>query len=60
VNLARFLNINPEVALMTANERFVRRFQTMEKIAAESGSSIEESDLATLDHFWERAKKTTP
>jgi tetrapyrrole methylase family protein/MazG family protein len=59
VNLARFLNINPEVALMTANERFVRRFQTMEKIAAESGSSIEGSDLATLDRFWERAKKTT-
>jgi tetrapyrrole methylase family protein/MazG family protein len=59
VNLARFLNINPEVALMTANERFVRRFQAMEKIAEESGSSIEGSDPATLDRLWEMAKKTT-
>jgi tetrapyrrole methylase family protein/MazG family protein len=59
VNLARFLNVNPEVALMTANERFVRRFKAMEKIATESGSSIEGSDLATLDRFWEMAKKTT-
>jgi tetrapyrrole methylase family protein/MazG family protein len=60
VNLARFLSVNPEVALMTANERFVRRFQAMEKIAAESGSSIEGSDLSTLDRFWELAKKSVP
>jgi tetrapyrrole methylase family protein/MazG family protein len=60
VNLARFLGINPEVALMTANERFVRRFEAMEKIAAESGSSIESSDLPTLDRFWDLAKKSSP
>jgi tetrapyrrole methylase family protein/MazG family protein len=59
VNLARFLNVNPEVAMMAANERFVRRFQEMEKIAAESGSPIENSDLATLDRLWEMAKKST-
>jgi tetrapyrrole methylase family protein/MazG family protein len=59
VNLARFLNVNPEVALMTANERFVRRFRAMEKIASESGGSIEEADPATLDRFWEMAKKAT-
>ena len=59
VNLARFLDINPEVALMNANDRFERRFQAMEKIAAESGSSIEGSDLATLDRLWEEAKKNT-
>ncbi len=59
VNLSRFLNVNPEVAMMAANERFVRRFQEMEKIASESGSSIEGSDLATLDRYWEQAKKST-
>lgn len=59
VNLARFLRIDPEIALMGANDRFERRFQTMEKIAAESGGSIEGSDLATLDRFWEMAKKAT-
>jgi tetrapyrrole methylase family protein/MazG family protein len=59
VNLARFLKVNPEVALMSANERFERRFRAMEKIAAETGTSIEASDLATLDRFWEQAKKNT-
>lgn len=59
VNLARFLNINPEIAMMTANRRFERRFQEMEKIAAKSGNSIENSDPATLDRFWEMAKKST-
>jgi tetrapyrrole methylase family protein/MazG family protein len=59
VNLARFLRVDPEVAMMAANERFVRRFQIMEKIAAESGSSIEEADLATLDRYWEMAKRAT-
>ncbi|MDA8121744.1 MAG: nucleoside triphosphate pyrophosphohydrolase [Deltaproteobacteria bacterium] len=59
VNLARFINVNPEVAMMAANERFERRFREMEKIAAESGNSIENSDPATLDRFWEMAKKST-
>lgn len=59
VNLARFINLNPEVALMKANVRFEKRFQAMEKIAAESGCSVETSDFSTLDRFWEMAKKAT-
>ena len=59
VNLARFLDINPEVAMVSANERFERRFEAMEKIARESGHSIEDSDLPMLDRFWEKAKKMT-
>jgi len=59
VNLARFLNLNPEVAMMSANDRFERRFREMEKIASETGNSIEASDMATLESLWQRAKKTT-
>jgi tetrapyrrole methylase family protein/MazG family protein len=59
VNLARFLNLNPEIAMMTANDRFERRFREMEKIASETGSSIQGSDMRTLDRLWERAKKAT-
>ncbi len=59
VNLARFLKVNPEIALHSANARFERRFAAMEKIAKESGHSIEGTDLATLDKFWELAKKST-
>lgn len=57
VNLARFINVNPEVALITANERFERRFRAMEKIASESGCSIDKADPATLDRYWEMAKR---
>ena len=59
VNLARFLNVNPEIAMATANERFERRFEMMEKIADESGCPVENADLETLDAFWEKAKKIT-
>ncbi|MGE5247724.1 MAG: MazG nucleotide pyrophosphohydrolase domain-containing protein, partial [Verrucomicrobiota bacterium] len=59
VNLARFLDLNAEVAMMTANDRFERRFREMEKIASETGSSIQESDMRTLDRLWEQAKKST-
>jgi uncharacterized protein YabN with tetrapyrrole methylase and pyrophosphatase domain len=59
VNLARFLKLNPEIAMMTANDRFERRFREMEKIALESGHSIEMADMATLEELWRRAKKAT-
>ena len=59
VNLARFLNLNPEVAMMSANDRFERRFREMEKIASETGCSIQTADMETLDRLWELAKKAT-
>lgn len=59
VNLARFLRINPEVAMVEANRRFERRFQAMEKIASESGISIRDADMEILDRLWEEAKRVT-
>jgi tetrapyrrole methylase family protein/MazG family protein len=57
VNLARFLDIQPETAVMRANSRFERRFRQMEILASESGLSIETTDMATLDRLWTEAKK---
>ena len=59
VNLARFLGLNAEVAMVSANDRFERRFREMEKIAAETVCSIENADVNTLDRLWEMAKKST-
>jgi uncharacterized protein YabN with tetrapyrrole methylase and pyrophosphatase domain len=59
VNLARFLGLNAEVAMVSVNERFERRFREMEKIAVETGCSIEDADMATLNRLWEMAKKST-
>jgi uncharacterized protein YabN with tetrapyrrole methylase and pyrophosphatase domain len=59
VNLARFLGLNAEVAMVSANDRFERRFREMEKIAEKTGCSIENADVDTLDRLWEMAKKST-
>jgi len=59
VNLARFLRIHPEIAMEEANRRFERRFRTMEEIASESGISIRNAGMETLDRLWEEAKKRT-
>ncbi len=57
VNLGRFLDIQPETAVMKANSRFELRFRTLEKLAAEAGISIESSDMETLDRLWDESKK---
>ena len=56
VNYARFSGLNPENALRHANEKFLRRFQHIEKRLAETGSSVREADLATMDRYWDEAK----
>lgn len=56
VNVARFLDINPEEALFGTNEKFIRRFQFIEEKVKKSGKSIEEHSLEELDQFWDEAK----
>jgi tetrapyrrole methylase family protein/MazG family protein len=56
VNVARFLKIHPEEALFETNEKFVRRFQFVEKRVAESGRPFADFTLEELDQFWDEAK----
>lgn len=56
VNYARFLNVNPENALRKANDKFIKRFNFVEKKIIESGKKINESSLAEMDIYWEEAK----
>ncbi len=55
VNLARFLDVEPEGALRGANERFSRRFRAVEEQAGGS-ERLREMDLEEMDILWERAK----
>lgn len=57
VNYARFVGINPEVALEKTNKKFIHRFQKMEESVALDGKKIQEMTLLDLDKYWERAKK---
>lgn len=57
VNYARFLNINPEEALRKSNEKFIKRFNYIERKLKESGKSIENSNLEEMDKYWNESKK---
>ncbi|GJL56514.1 MAG: hypothetical protein NPIRA02_36460 [Nitrospirales bacterium] len=56
VNMARFLNINPEESLRKATNRFTRRFQYIETSASETARSIKQCSEAELDQWWEDVK----
>jgi tetrapyrrole methylase family protein/MazG family protein/ATP diphosphatase len=55
-NLGRHLDIDPERALRSANEKFLRRFRHIEDELAKRGSSPERSSLAEMDALWDDAK----
>src|SRR5580658_9524701 len=56
VNLARFLHIDPEIALKKANAKFSARFRQMEKLAAERGKVLADVPREEMEGFWEAAK----
>ena len=56
VNLARFKEINPEIALLKTILKFKNRFKFIEeKIMAEK-AEFEDYNLEELDEFWKQAK----
>ncbi|MCY1538606.1 Nucleoside triphosphate pyrophosphohydrolase [compost metagenome] len=58
INYARFLDINPENALEKTNKKFIKRFQYLEKRAAENGKALKDMTLAEMDVYWNEAKKS--
>jgi MazG family protein len=56
VNFARFIQVDPETALKKATEKFIQRFQKIEKIMIAQGKSIESSSLEEMDAIWDRIK----
>jgi MazG family protein len=58
VNVARHLNVDPELALRTVSDRFVARVEQAERLAADEGRRFEELPLAQQDEYFDRAKET--
>ena len=56
VNVSRFLDVHPELALSATIEKFIRRFEYIEKKGAEKSKSMEEMSLEEMDLLWEEAK----
>jgi tetrapyrrole methylase family protein/MazG family protein len=58
VNLARWLEIDPESALREANQRFRQRFAYIEKKARQEECNLNEVTLTMMDSWWNEAKKS--
>ena len=56
INYSRFINVNPENALSKTNKKFINRFQLMETLMKDANVPIEDSNLETMDIYWEKAK----
>jgi len=55
-NMSRHLGINPEIALKQANNKFIKRFNYIEKKLKEDGKELSQTSLKEMDKFWEQAK----
>ncbi len=57
VNVSRFLELDSEDALNKASQKFICRFERVERLAGEKGIDIKNSSLVELDKLWDEAKK---
>lgn len=57
VNAARLAGVDSEQALYNANEKFLRRFEQVEKVCKASGKTLNESTREEKEAFWQESKK---
>lgn len=56
VNLSRFIGVNPEDALRTTTEKFIRRFKKVEEQFEAKKQPMSDASLEELDAVWEKVK----
>jgi XTP/dITP diphosphohydrolase len=57
INYARFVKVDPELALEQTNKKFIRRFQAVENMAGAQGKSLHDMTLGEMDALWNRVKE---
>ena len=57
VNLARLVQVHPQLALERTNRKFIRRFQALERTLAERGLELGRLTLEELDRIWDEVKR---
>jgi MazG family protein len=55
-NIARKLEVNAEEALQSANRKFSRRFEAMERVVRAEGRNLDQLTLEQMDALWDEAK----
>ena len=56
INAARLYHLNPDNALELTNQKFIRRFNYIEKHTLKTGKSLTEMTLDEMDTLWNEAK----
>ncbi|GAA0126285.1 nucleoside triphosphate pyrophosphohydrolase [Clostridium senegalense] len=57
VNVARLLDIDPEIALNYTIDKFINRFKFIEECAIKKGLDLLDMTLEEMDELWEEAKR---
>ena len=57
VNVARRLNVDPELELRRASDRFVERVERAEQLAGQAGERFADLELERQDRYFDRAKE---
>ncbi|MGC1944937.1 MAG: nucleoside triphosphate pyrophosphohydrolase [Candidatus Acidiferrales bacterium] len=60
VNVARFLGVDPEIALKKANRKFQERFASMETAARREGRRLSDLPRARMEELWDESKSRKP
>jgi tetrapyrrole methylase family protein/MazG family protein len=58
INAARLYKVNPDNALERTNQKFIYRFNYMEKKVKEMGKSLNQLSLEEFEEIWQEAKLT--
>lgn len=58
INYARFLKIDPEIAIEKTNIKFKKRFEYIENIAKKNNKELDDMSLQEMDNIWNEAKIT--
>ena len=57
VNVARFLKVDEEIALNYTIDKFIKRFDYIERVAKEKNIELTNMNLDEMDKLWEISKK---
>jgi MazG family protein len=56
INIARFLGVDPEIALKKSNAKFKKRFQWMESAAGRAGGRFTDLPRQRMEELWNESK----
>jgi len=57
INLCRFFNVEPSVALQRTNTKFTERFKYVEKQMKETNTEMSAQNMDLMDQYWNEAKQ---